>query len=91
MKYHGTPIDMVNLADDLVWQFDVPASQFDKMPNKQMVTHHMRVGENIRVRMLSHDKPAEDAVVANPLLEDAYLCLIKDLKIDWLQQVSPVR
>lgn len=80
VKYHGTPIDMVNLADDLVWQFDVPASQFDKMPNKQMVTHHMRVGENIRVRMLSHDKPAEDAVEAKPLLEDAYLCLIKDLR-----------
>ncbi|MGQ8338113.1 efflux RND transporter permease subunit [Sunxiuqinia sp. A32] len=80
VKYHGTPIDMVNLADDMVWQFDVPASQFDKMPNKQMVVHHMRVGENIRVRMLSKEKPAEDAVVAKPVLEDAYLCLIKDLK-----------
>ena len=80
VKYHGTPIEMVNLADDLVWQYDVPASEFDKMPNKHMVTHHMRVGQNIRVRMLSHEKPADDAVVAKPVLEDAYLCLIKDLK-----------
>ncbi|WP_321288797.1 efflux RND transporter permease subunit [uncultured Sunxiuqinia sp.] len=80
VKYHGTPIEMVNLADNLVWQYDVPAAEFDKMPNKQMVTHHMRVGENIRVRLLSHEKPADDAVEAKPVLEDAYLCLIKDLK-----------
>ncbi len=80
VKYHGTPIDMVNLAEKLVWQYEVPAAEFDKMPNKQMVVHHMRVGENIRVRVLAKEKPAPDAVAAKPLLEDAYLCLIKDLK-----------
>ena len=80
VKYHGTPIEMVNLAEDMVWQFDVPADEFDKMPNKKMVVHHMRVEENIRVRVLSREKPAEDALRAKPVLEDAYLCLIKDLK-----------
>ncbi len=80
VKYHGTPVDMVNLADDLVWQYDVPASEFDKMPNKQMVVHHMRVEDMIRVRVLGKDKPAEGALQAKPVLEDAYLCLIKDLK-----------
>jgi len=80
VKYHGTPIEMVNLADDLVWQFDVPAGDFTNMPNKQMVVHHMRIGDDIRVRMLSKEKPAEDAIQAKPVLEDAYLCLIKDLK-----------
>ncbi|MGQ7868067.1 efflux RND transporter permease subunit [Sunxiuqinia sp. sy24] len=80
VKYHGTPIKMVNLADKLVWQYDMEVADFDKMPNKQMVTHHMRVDDKIRVRMLSHDKPAEDAIEAKPVLEDAYLCLIKDLK-----------
>ena len=43
VKYHGTPMNMVDLAEKLVWQYDVPASEFDKMPNKQMVVHHMRV------------------------------------------------
>ncbi|WP_430971799.1 efflux RND transporter permease subunit [Sunxiuqinia rutila] len=80
VKYHGTPIAMVNLADKLVWQFDVDVAEFDQMPNKHMVTHHMRVEDKIRVRMLSHEQPAEDAIEAKPVLEDAYLCLIKDLK-----------
>jgi multidrug efflux pump subunit AcrB/ABC-type multidrug transport system ATPase subunit len=80
VKYHGTPMDMVHLAKNMVWQFDVPAADFDKMENKHLVTHHMRQGDQIRVRFLSRQKPAEDAVLANPILEDAYLCLIKDLK-----------
>jgi len=80
VKYHGTPMDMVHLAKNMVWQFDVPAADFDKMENKHLVTHHMRQGDQIRVRFLSKQKPAENAVMANPILEDAYLCLIKDLK-----------
>ncbi len=80
VKYYGTPADMVHLAKDMVWQYDIPADEFDKMENKSLVTHHMRQGDQIRVRFLSRKKPTEDAVMANPILEDAYLCLIKDLK-----------
>lgn len=80
VKYHGTPMDMVHLAKDMVWQFELPAAEFDVMKNKQLITHHMRHGDQIRVRYLSKKKPTEDAVLANPILEDAYLCLIKDLK-----------
>ncbi len=80
VKYNGTPSDMIHLAKDMVWQFDIPATEFDKMENKQLVTHHMRQGDQIRVRFLSKEKPTKDAIPANPILEDAYLCLIKDLK-----------
>ena len=80
VKYNGTPMDMVHLAKDMVWQFDIPAADFDQMENKQMITHHMRQGDQIRVRLLSKKKPTQDAVPVNPILEDAYLCLIKDLK-----------
>ena len=80
MKYFGRPADMVHLAKDMVWQFDMTVADFEKMENKQLVTHHMRQGDQIRVRLLSREKPAEDAIMASPVLEDAYLCLIKDLK-----------
>ncbi len=80
VKYFGTPADMVHLAKNMVWQFDVPVAEFDKMENKHLVTHHMRQGDQIRVRFLSKQQPVENAVMANPILEDAYLCLIKDLK-----------
>ena len=80
VKYFGTPADMVHLATNMVWQFDLPVAEFEKMENKQLITHHMRQGDQIRVRFLSKKKPTADAIMANPVLEDAYLCLIKDLK-----------
>ncbi len=78
LKYFGTPSAMVNMGNKFVWQFSMPAKEFDKFANKQMIVHHMRDGENIKVRCLAKEKPAEDAVNVSPHLEDAYLCLLKD-------------
>jgi hypothetical protein len=38
----------------------------------------MRDGENIKLRLLSKEKPAPEAVNVSPHLEDSYLCLLKD-------------
>jgi multidrug efflux pump subunit AcrB/ABC-type multidrug transport system ATPase subunit len=78
LKYFGTPNDMLKMGDNFVWHFTMPAAEFDNYANKQLIVHHMRDGENIRVRCLSMKKPAENAVNVSPHLEDAYLCLLKD-------------
>ena len=80
LKYFGSPGDMVNMGNGFVWQFTVPAKEFDNIADKKLIVHHMRDGENIRVRCLSMEKPAENAVSVSPHLEDAYLCLLKDFK-----------
>lgn len=81
LRYAGNPGDMVKIADGLVWQFIMPASDFDAFPNKDRVVHHMRVGDNIKLRFLSTTKPSEEAVLVKPVLEEAYLCLLKGLKV----------
>ena len=78
LKYFGTPNDMVNMGNGFVWQFSIPAKDFDNIADKKLIVHHMRDGENIRVRCLSKEKPQEDAISVSPHLEDAYLCLLKD-------------
>ena len=78
LKYFGTPNDMVNIGHNFVWQFTIPAKDFDSIADKKLVVHHMRDGENIKVRCLSQEKPAENAVNVSAHLEDAYLCLLKD-------------
>jgi multidrug efflux pump subunit AcrB/ABC-type multidrug transport system ATPase subunit len=80
LKYFGTPVEMVNMGEGFVWQFTIPAKEFDNIADKKLIVHHMRDGENIRVRCLAKEKPAENAVNVSPHLEDAYLCLLKDFK-----------
>jgi ABC-type multidrug transport system ATPase subunit len=79
LKYYGKPQDMVNLGDGFVWQFTMTNEEFEKFPDKQLITNHLRDGENIKVRAVSKDKPVPDAVNVQGHLEDAYLCLLRDI------------
>jgi multidrug efflux pump subunit AcrB/ABC-type multidrug transport system ATPase subunit len=78
LKYFGTPGEMVHMGEGFVWQMTLPAKDFDNFANKQLIIHHMRDGENIKVRVLAKEKPSDNAVSVSPHLEDAYLCLLKD-------------
>jgi ABC-type multidrug transport system ATPase subunit len=81
LHYAGNPSNMVKLADGLVWQYTIPAKDFDAFPAKDRVVHHMRDGDNIKLRFLSSEKPSEDAIPVKPVLEEAYLCMLKGLKV----------
>jgi multidrug efflux pump subunit AcrB/ABC-type multidrug transport system ATPase subunit len=78
LKYFGTPNEMAKMGEGFVWQMTIPAKEFDQFSNKQLIIHHMRDGENIKLRLLSKEKPAPEAVNVSPHLEDSYLCLLKD-------------
>jgi ABC-type multidrug transport system ATPase subunit len=78
LKYFGPPNDMLRMGEGFVWHMTLPAKEFDSFANKQLIVHHMRDGENIKIRVLSKEKPSENAVNVSPHLEDAYLCLLKD-------------
>ena len=82
LHYAGNPANMVKLAEGLVWQFKIPARDFDSFPGKDRVVHHMRDGENIKLRILSAEKPSDDAIPVKPVLEEAYLCLLKGIKVN---------
>jgi ABC-type multidrug transport system ATPase subunit len=79
LKYAGTPTEMVNLGEGFVWQFTLTTAEFEQFPHKQMITNHLREGENIKVRAVAKDKPVPGAVNVKAHLEDAYLCLLRDI------------
>ncbi|MFB6319506.1 efflux RND transporter permease subunit [Saccharicrinis sp. FJH54] len=78
--YKGTPRAMADEAEGKVWRFSVPVEKFEEVTRDLIVVHHMREGKNIRVRCLSAEQPYEGAVNETPLLEDAYLWLIKSTR-----------
>ena len=81
LSYTGTPSEMVNLARGLVWQFRLPVEEFNQIMGKELIVHHMQEGDEVRVRIISSSKPRGNAESATPLLEDAYLCLLNDIKV----------
>jgi ABC-type multidrug transport system ATPase subunit len=77
LRYLGKPSDMTKEAGGHVWQFRLPAEEFGKFIEDHLVVHHMSDGDQVRVRVISESKPWENAVIATPNLEDAYLWLLR--------------
>ena len=78
LKYFGLPSEMVNLAKDKVWLFDIEASRLGELDEK-LIANHIQDGNMIKVRYISPTCPFPGAEPAEPNLEDAYLCLLKNL------------
>jgi multidrug efflux pump subunit AcrB/ABC-type multidrug transport system ATPase subunit len=87
LKYLGTPADMANIAKDVAWTFEVPVRDFARLPSDLLVVHHIRQGERIKVRCLCERKPTPDAVNILPALEDSYLWLLRNVKIQGNERV----
>jgi ABC-type multidrug transport system ATPase subunit len=79
LKYQGSPLEMVRLADGLIWEYLIPADEFGHADDEQIVVNHIREGGMIRVRCIAQNQPTETAYQVEPVLEDAYLCLLKNI------------
>jgi ABC-type multidrug transport system ATPase subunit len=77
MNYLGVPQEMADEANGKVWQANISEEKFEKLEKSLDVIHHTRLDNEIRIRVLSNEKPMEGAVTVNPTLEDAYLWLLK--------------
>ncbi len=79
--FNGTPAEMTEIARGQGLEIHSSCcSNLKKQTRRLLVVHHMRDGENIRFRCISAEKPFEDAVEESPLLEDAYLWLLRSDK-----------
>ena len=79
LKYYGTPPDMLRFAENQVWQFSISPLEFEVKLDPQYVVLHIQDGENIQVRYISAESPYDGAVRVEANLEDAYLCLLKNM------------
>ena len=68
---------MTKEAEGHVWQFNIPAIEFNNFVENHLVVHHMSDGDKVRVRVISEFAPWAGAINASPNLEDAYLWLLR--------------
>ena len=79
--FNGAPSEMTEIARGRVWKSSLSAALFEEATRDLLVVHHMRDGDKIRFRCIAAAKPFEDAVEELPLLEDAYLWLLRSDKL----------
>ncbi len=75
--FSGTPARMTETARGRVWKCMLPPEEFESATRDMQVVHHMTDREKIRFRCISEGKPFAHAIPETPLLEDAYLWLLR--------------
>ncbi|MFY0653054.1 MAG: efflux RND transporter permease subunit [Cyclobacteriaceae bacterium] len=78
IQYDGTPTEMALIAKDKVWEITINPEDFEEIQRSYQVVHHMREGDQIKVKCLARDRPMDSAVRTTATLEDSYLWLLKD-------------
>lgn len=79
LKYFGVPEKMVDMAVGKVWQFLIDKELFEEKLDKSLVVNNIQEGDKIQVRYISEEEPYPGAVQVEANLEDAYLCLLKNI------------
>jgi ABC-type multidrug transport system ATPase subunit len=78
--FNGTPREMTKIASGKVWKVSLSQKEFEEKTKNLLVMNHMRDEDQIRLRCISGEKPFEHAEEDAPLLEDAYLWLLRSHK-----------
>jgi ABC-type multidrug transport system ATPase subunit len=79
LKYFGVPEKMVDMAEGKVWKFLIDKESFEAKLDKSLIVNNMQDRDMIQVRYLSVEKPYPGAERVEANLEDAYLCLLKNM------------
>lgn len=69
----GTEAQMLEEVKDCVWKCLVTEEEAEELNKKYTVSNLKNQGEKVELRIVSKEKPIEDAVPLEPSLEDIYL------------------
>ena len=74
----GDTNSLKSIADGIVWSYDGINNEIEEIKTRYHVVSINGEDEKVQFRILSKDKPFENAVELIPSLEDAYMMLYGD-------------
>ncbi len=76
LRFAGTPQQLINQAQGQAWDWTVDAAQVAQLRGQHRISRSLRQGDQVRLRVITPQRPAWAAQPAEPDLEDAYMCLL---------------
>ena len=69
----GTVQELAEQVRGKVWELTVPQDQAAVWQDRVTVANYRHEGDNVVLRIIAEEKPAEEAALCQPALDDAYL------------------
>lgn len=78
LVHEGAPGHILRAIEGMVWECNLPLAEAEKLMQNHPVTSFRHEGEQVFLRLVAAQKPAEAAQNASPRLEDLYLYYFSD-------------
>ncbi|MGM1045006.1 MAG: ABC transporter ATP-binding protein [Bacillota bacterium] len=78
LMHHSDPDTLLQTVDGKVWEVIVSDQDVQALRKQWIISGTIRSGKGMQVRIVSDTKPAPDARLITPAMEDAYLYCISD-------------
>jgi ABC-2 type transport system ATP-binding protein len=78
MVYQGRVKELIEKVKGSVWTSDVDREEFNRVKRDYNIISTVSEGESVRLRIISDEKPFENALAIQPSIEDAYMKLIRE-------------
>ncbi|WP_035294456.1 ABC transporter ATP-binding protein [Clostridium sp. KNHs214] len=76
--YQGKVKKLLENAQGYVWISNIARESLDEVRNKFSIISTVSEGDSIKLKIISKEKPFEDAKSVKPSIEDAYMKLMKE-------------
>lgn len=76
--YQGKVKKLLENAEGYVWISNIARESLDEVRNKFSIISTVSEGDSIKLKIISKEKPFEDAKSVKPSIEDAYMKLMKE-------------
>ena len=75
---HAAPEELLRSVEGKIWEMTIASVDVPAIKRKHLVSGTVRRSDGVHVRLVSPERPAPDARIAQPTLEDAYLYCISN-------------
>ncbi|WMJ79357.1 ABC transporter ATP-binding protein [Clostridium sp. MB40-C1] len=79
LLYTGKVKELLQDAEGYVWTVNINREELDSVRNEYQIISTVSEGDLIKLRLISKDKPFENANSVKPSIEDAYMKLMKEV------------
>lgn len=78
--YNETEENLLKLIEHKIWKAEIPEDDYSLFSNRYSVIDSRQYGEHVTMRLISEEKPGDNAVLIEPNLEDLYLYLFEEAR-----------
>ncbi|MFD3158100.1 ABC transporter ATP-binding protein [Haloimpatiens sp. FM7330] len=79
LLYKGRVKELLKNAEGYVWTANIDREELDSVRNRYPIISTVSEGNSIRLKLISQEKPLENAENVKPSIEDAYMKFMKEV------------